>query len=103
MLLQYGSLESPFHGIRLSGKSTIQNGTATVGLPDYIKSLVMNSNDDNFSIQLTSYGHNCSLYVSSVAIEENAFTVGCNDIDSHDFFWTFTATRADVEPLIVEF
>jgi hypothetical protein len=103
MLLRYSSLESPFHGVRLSGKGKLENGKCVVSLPEYLKDLVLNADDNNLSVQLTSYRDNCSLFVESINVSENNFVVSCDHKNFHEFFWTFTATRSDVEPLVVEF
>ena len=101
--LQYGSLESPYHGVRLTGKSTIQT-SCTVRLPYYIKDLVHNS---EASVQLTNMNHTKCLYVSEINTDENYFVVKrkhnfLNKNRLYDFFWSFTAVRKDIPALQVE-
>lgn len=103
MKLHYGSLESPYHGVRLTGKGLIRGGASTVVLPDYISALVQ---DNNFNIQITNIGHGKVLYVDKVDIGNNWFTVKVDGILSkffeYEFFWSFTAIRKDVPDLVVE-
>ena len=103
MLLRYSSLESPFHGVRLSGKQAMSNGSAVVELPEYVRDLVHNVDDNNMSIQLTGFKTDENFYVSNVDIANNRFTISCGCSEAHEVFWSFTATRKDVEPLVVEF
>lgn len=99
--LEYGSLESPYHGVRLTGKDVVVNGQSIVQLPDYIKDLI---HDEDLNIQLTNYKHGKVLYVDDIDLENNQFIVKCNSWFSNnlEFFWTFSAVRKDVERLIVE-
>ena len=101
--LQYGSLESPYHGVRLTGKGEIKGGKCTVKLPDYISSLVRD--DESVNIQLTNYRHSKTLYVDDISINDNQFTVKCDSWFANNamFYWSFTAVRKDVQELEVEF
>jgi len=101
--LQYGSLESPYHGVRLTGKATIKTQCA-IKLPDYIKDLVHKS-DTN--VQLTNINHTKPLYVSEINTEENYFIVKRNHglFDKNkefSFYWSFTAIRKDIPALQIE-
>jgi hypothetical protein len=102
--LQYGSLESPYHGIRLTDKNKISADLVKVYLPEYISSLV---NDDKVNIQLTNINHDKILFVKEVNTNENNFTVGMNrgwfDKNEYEFYWSFTAERKDIPKLTVEF
>jgi hypothetical protein len=102
--LQYGSLESPYHGIRLTDKNKISAEAVKVYLPDYISSLV---NDEKVNIQLTNINHDKNLFVKEVNINENNFIVGMNrgwfDKNEYEFYWSFTAERKDIPKLTVEF
>jgi hypothetical protein len=98
--LVYGALESPYHGIRLTGKGHIKNGCAEVLLPDYIHKLVR---PESVNIQLTPIKCGKTIYVQDIYVEENRFTVECDDtLKEFDFFWDFTGTRTDVDELITE-
>jgi hypothetical protein len=101
--LHYGSLESPYHGIRLTGKGIVTNGICVVELPEYISNFVL---EEDINIQITNYQHNKTLYVHSIDIGENKFIVKLdgmlNKFSNYDFFWSFTAVRKDVEKLQVE-
>lgn len=102
MKLQYGSLESPYHGVRLTGSGKIIAGVCVVKLPDYISGLV----NDDVNIQLTNLRHSQLLYVDSVNVSDNQFVVKTDSWlrrDGLEFYWSFTATRKDIEPLKVEY
>ncbi len=99
--LIYGSLESPYHGIRLTGKGTAVKGYGKVILPEYIYKLVRH-NDVN--IQLTNIRHSRVLYVNEVNVNENYFVVAYDkqmfDGDkTFEFYWDFTAERQDIDKL----
>ena len=102
--LQYGSLESPYHGIRLTDKNKISAEVIKVYLPDYTSSLV---NDEKVNIQLTNINHDKNLFVKEVNVNENNFIVGMNrgwfDKNEYEFYWSFTAERKDIPKLTVEF
>jgi hypothetical protein len=102
--LQYGSLESPYHGIRLTGRDKITSKQSIVQLPNYVKDLVR---EDDVNIQLTNINHNKVLYVKSIDINNNQFIVGFDKkwteiFGTYEFFWSFTAIRKDVPALEVE-
>ena len=102
--LQYGSLESPYHGIRLTDKGKINSDFAQIDLPNYISKLVL---QEGVNIQLTNINHDKTLFVKEVNIENNYFKVGMNrswlDKNEYEFYWSFTAERKDIPKLIVEF
>lgn len=101
--LHYGSLESPYHGIRLTGNGEIVNGICIIELPEYISNFVL---EDGVNIQITNYQHSKVLYVDNIDINQNKFTVKVdglfNKFSKYKFFWSFTAIRKDVEKLLVE-
>ena len=101
--LQYGSLESPYHGIRLTGKSLIKDNSIVISLPHYIKDLVK---EDEVNVQLTNINHSKILFVKNINISKNYFEIGIDkswfDKNSYEFFWSFTAIRKDIEDLKVE-
>jgi hypothetical protein len=102
--LIYGSLESPYHGIRLTGRDTLKEGKCKIQLPDYIYKLILH---DSVNIQLTGIKCNKTLYVDDINIPENNFTIAYDKAifetyKDYDFFWDFTAIRADVPELITE-
>jgi hypothetical protein len=100
MKLRYGSLESPYHGVRLTGQASVLNGYCRVTLPDYIRDLVK---DDGSQVQLTNIQHGKVLWVQEINIAEGTFDVMCETTDRElKFFWTFTAVRKDVPDMIVE-
>lgn len=88
--LQYGSLESPYHGIRLTGRSFVEGGIGVIELPDYVRAFV----SDDVNIQLTPVGRNI-LWVDCIDLNNNQVIVGA-DSDG-DFYWSFTGIRTDVE------
>jgi hypothetical protein len=103
MKLRYGSLESPYHGVRLTGEAVITNTTVRVDLPDYIKKLCKLQGSQ---VQLTNINHGNILWVSEINVAENYFTVGCKrtwlDKQEYRFYWSFTAVRDDIADLEVE-
>jgi len=102
--LQYGSLESPYHGIRLTDKNKISSESVKIYLPEYIYALV---DDAKVNVQLTNINHNKILFVKDINVNENNFTVGMNrgwlDKNEYEFYWSFTAERKDIPKLTVEF
>lgn len=98
--LRYGSLESPYHGVRLTGRNTVVDGYCKVDLPYYVSSLV---SSENVNVQLTNYKHDKVLFVNNINIAENYFEIGAYHRMKLEFFWSFTAIRQDVEPMVVEF
>jgi len=101
--LQYGSLESPYHGIRLTGTSYISKSHSIVRLPDYIDDLIY---EEDINIQLTNIGHSKILYIDEIDLESKLFSVKTKlsfyDNNSYRFFWTLSGIRKDVEKLRVE-
>ena len=98
--LQYGSLESPYHGIRLTGKGMIENGKCVVELPDYISAFVK---EDGINIQTTNIKHGQVLWVEEIDVENNNFTIQTEKTTgTYEFYWDFTAIRKDVPDLEVE-
>ena len=97
--LRYGSLESPYHGIRLTGRGKTKNKISKIKLPEYISSLVF---EESINIQLTCYKSKSKIWVSDIKLYDNSFFV---EVESEDceFFWDFTATRKDVDELITEY
>ena len=99
--LQYGSLESPYHGIRLTGSSTIKTGKCIVELPDYIHNLVKT---EDINIHITNIKHGKVLWVDEVDVANNRFIIMTEETSGeYDFYWDFTAIRKDIEDMIVEF
>jgi hypothetical protein len=101
--LQYGSLESPYHGVRLTGESELKKGLATIPLPKYLKHLIHKT---DINIQLTNKGHHKILYVDSVNLDKDHFVIKgyrSKTGGPFAFFWCFTGVRKDVDPLIPEY
>ena len=100
--LQYGSLESPYHGVRLTGKDKLNKGVCEVLLPNYLKYLI---HEEDVSIQLTNYGHHKILYVDKIDLKNNKFIIKGYKSKSggpYEFYWSFTGIRKDVSVLIPE-
>jgi hypothetical protein len=101
--LIYGSLEAPYHGVRLTGEGELSGNTTKIYLPDYISGLC---NQEGSQVQITNIKHDKVLWIEDIVVNENYFTVSCNrrffDNKSYKFYWSFTATRKDVEDLQVE-
>jgi len=102
--LQYGSLESPYHGVRLTDKGKINSNFAQIDLPNYTSALVL---QEGSNVQLTNINHDKTLFVKEVNIENNYFKVGMNrgwfDKNEYEFYWSLTAERKDIPKLTVEF
>jgi hypothetical protein len=102
-LLVYGSLESPYHGVRLTGEGELSGNLTKIYLPDYITGLCK---QENSQVQITNIKHDKVLWVEDINIADNYFTVGCNrgifDKKVYKFYWSFTAVRKDTKELIVE-
>lgn len=103
MKLQYGSLESPYHGVRLTGEATITGNSVIVELPDYIYKLCK---QDGATVQVTNIKHSMQLWIEELEVENNRFVVAMNradgDSNQYRFYWSFTAVRKDVDDLLVE-
>lgn len=101
--LHYGSLESPYHGVQLTGEGVLIKGKAVVKLPDYICKLV---HQKGCQVHLTNIKHNKVIWVDNVDINNNQFTVktkiGFWNLKKYSFFWSFVAVRKDVKEIIVE-
>ena len=102
--LVYGSLESPYHGIRLTGRNVLIDGECKVQLPDYIYKL---ARPESVNIQITPIKCGKVIYVDEISVENNYFVVKYDkslleSYKNYEFFWDFTATRSDVEQLVVE-
>lgn len=100
--LQYGSLESPYHGVRLTGESELKKGVAKIPLPKYLKHLI---HKIDINIQLTNNGHHKILYVDSVNLDKDHFIVKgyrSKTGGPFRFYWSFTGVRKDVDPLVPE-
>jgi hypothetical protein len=100
MKLRYGSLESPYHGVRLTGEAEVVDGVCTVKLPDYIHALCK---QEGVNVQLTNIKHGKVLWVDQVDIDNDEFTVATESAGNHKFYWSFTAIRKDIEDMVVEF
>ena len=104
MMLQYGSLESPYHGVRLTGEATINEKTVVINLPNYIHGLCK---QEGTQVQITNIKHNKVLWVENIDIQNDCFTVGIDrslsDKEEYRFYWSFTAIRKDIEDVIVEY
>jgi hypothetical protein len=101
--LEYGSLESPYHGVRLTGRGKVVEGVCVVDLPPYLKDLI--HDDENINIQLTNLKHGKTLYVGDIDLNNSQFTVKADrakTVGDLEFFWTFTGVRKDVDHLVVE-
>lgn len=101
--LEYGSLESPYHGVRLTGRGKIIKGVGIVELPYYLKDLI--HDDGSINIQITNIKHSKTLFVDKIELKKDRFVVKAHrakTLGELEFFWTLTGTRKDVEDLVVE-
>jgi hypothetical protein len=104
MQLCYGSLESPYHGIRLTGENMLTNGVCVVKLPDYVHGLCK---QQGAQVQITNIQHSKVLWVENIDVDKDEFTVRCKqgffDRKEYKFYWSFTGIRKDIDDLKVEF
>lgn len=101
--LEYGSLESPYHGVRLTGRGKIIKGVGIVDLPYYLKDLI--HDDDSINIQITNIKHSKTLFVDKIELKKDRFVVKAHrakTLGELEFFWTLTGVRKDVDHLVVE-
>jgi len=101
--LEYGSLEGPYHGVRLTGRGKVIKGFGVVELPDYLKDLI--HDDDTINIQITNIKHGKTIYLEEIDLQNNQFIVKVDrakSLGELQFCWTLTGVRKDVEPLVVE-
>jgi len=103
MQLRYGSLESPYHGVRLTGDAILINGICVVKLPDYIHGLCR---QDGSQVQITNIKHGKVIWIEDINIDDDEFTVKCDispaDTTEYKFYWSFTAIRKDIADMEVE-
>ncbi len=101
--LEYGSLESPYHGVRLTGRDKVIKGVGTVSLPVYLKDLI--HDDDTLNIQITNIKHGKTIYVDKIDLQNDRFIVKADrakSLGELQFFWTLSGVRKDVDNLVVE-
>jgi hypothetical protein len=101
--LEYGSLESPYHGVRLTGRGTLIKGVGVVSVPDYLKDLI--HDDDTLNIQITNIKHGKIIYVDKIDLKNDRFIVKADrskSLGELEFFWTLSGVRKDVDHLVVE-
>jgi hypothetical protein len=101
--LEYGSLESPYHGVRLTGRGQVIKGVGTVCLPDYLKDLI--HDDNTLNIQITNIKHGKTIYVDKIDLQNDQFIVKADrakSLGELQFFWTLSGVRKDVDHLVVE-
>lgn len=97
--LRYGSLESPYHGVRLTGEGeTGADGAVVIELPEYIHALCQ---AEGASVQLTVINNFSAIRVAHLSVDDDCFAVE-SQLPNTKFYWSFTAIRKDVEPMIVE-
>ena len=101
--LRYGSLESPYHGVRLTGEGILKRGKCIIKLPDYIHGLCK---QEGSQVQITNIQHGKVIWVEDINVESDEFTVTADikffDKKEYRFFWSFTAIRKDIDDLVVE-
>lgn len=101
--LEYGSLESPYHGVRLTGRGKVIKGVGMVSVPSYLKDLIYD--DDTLNIQITNIKHGKTIYLEEIDLENDRFIVKTDKaktLADLEFFWTLTGVRKDVDHLVVE-
>jgi hypothetical protein len=101
--LEYGSLESPYHGVRLTGRGTVIKGVGAVSLPPYLKDLI--HDDTTLNIQITNIKHGKTIYIDKIDLQNDQFIVKADrskTLGNLEFFWTLSGVRKDVNHLVVE-
>jgi hypothetical protein len=102
-ILEYGSLESPYHGVRLTGRGKLIKGVGVVELPYYLKDLIYD--DETINIQITNIKHSKTIYLDCIDLQNDKFIVKADrskTLGELHFCWTLTGIRKDVENLVVE-
>ena len=101
--LEYGSLESPYHGVRLTGRGKVIKGVGIVSLPPYLKDLI--HDNDTLNIQITNIKHGKTIYLEKIDLQNDQFIVKADrakSLGELQFCWTLTGVRKDVDHLVVE-
>jgi hypothetical protein len=101
--LEYGSLESPYHGVRLTGRGKVIKGAGVVFVPSYLKDLI--HDDDTLNIQITNIKHGKTIYLEEIDLQNDQFIVRIDrakSLGELQFFWTLSGVRKDVYHLVVE-
>ena len=101
--LEYGSLESPYHGVRLTGRGQVIKGVGVISLPSYLKDLI--HDDTTLNIQITNIKHGKTIYLEEIDLKNDQFIVKADrakSLGELEFFWTLTGVRKDVDHLVVE-
>jgi hypothetical protein len=96
MILTYGSLEGPEHGVYIRGKAT----TNIIELPDYWRELV---DPNSITVQLTATGrYQQELYVDKI-FDNKVFIGNENHVNKNiSCFYLIQAERVDIPKLEVE-
>jgi hypothetical protein len=95
--LRHSCLEGPEVGVYYRGAGRLENGEATVVLPDYFEAL---TRKDGRTVHLTAIGREPFL-LSYEAVKDGQFKAYGTRPDGA-FSWQVTAVRADVAALEVE-
>jgi len=95
--LFHGSLEGPELGVYYRGEGVLEEGRATVRLPDYFEALTRR---ENRTVQLTAKGRDPFL-LSYEDVADGRFIVHGGKANGR-FSWEVRAVRADTAPLVVE-
>jgi hypothetical protein len=102
--LVHGCLEGPESGVFYRGTASLENGHATVALPDYFEAL---TRAEDRTVMLTPVCGGEDAPVSMLAasrVENGSFDVRAVDGASseQEFYWQVMAVRSDLAPLDVE-
>jgi hypothetical protein len=101
--LSHGSLEGPEHAVFYRGQAKLEDGAATVALPEYFEAL---TTEQGRTVQLTplAEGDGPISALAASRVRDGAFAVRALDESnpSQEFYWEVKAVRSDIESLIVE-
>ncbi|MGM5485140.1 MAG: hypothetical protein ACQEP1_04685 [Nanobdellota archaeon] len=100
--LVHASVEGPEAAVFYRGEAKLEDGKATVSLPEYFEEL---TREDNRTVQLTPKNGWSPLYVDG-EITDGEFVVKIDENykgdNSQEFYWEVKAIRSDISPLDVE-
>lgn len=101
--LRHACIESPYNGVRYTGKNKILKGTklSSVYIPEYVKDLI---HEEGIAIQITNIKHSKVIWVEDINLMGDYFTVGIENLSDQDleFYWDLTGIRKDVDQFVVE-
>lgn len=101
--LIHASIEGAEHAVYYRGEGQLEDGSATVRLPEYFEAL---AREQGRTVQLTPLadGDEPISALAASKVSEGSFTVRSLDRSNLEqrFYWEVKAVRADIDPLAAE-